>query len=228
MEYLADAAAHWNRPALTVLSFPVGGDERGAGEIKAGEVELTKGWIVALLQEPPLPLSESDQMLLASAPKTQGLPFAMCSTTTAGPRPQFWLPSFGLLCVGNCITGPPPQMIFPGLAGERKAVNTVSPTPLVRSSPGESEGIEMTGTMVRVMMFQSSLTETGITGWMLSTFWVFFSCSKFKFMLFWNGTLMRLPTGFWASLASSSALCAESAGIATKNVVNAADVLILP
>jgi len=50
--------------------------------------------------------------------------------------------------------------------------------------------------MVRVMIFHSSLTEIGITGWMLRTFWVFFSGPKLRLVLFWNGTLTRLPTGF--------------------------------
>ncbi len=78
--------------------------------------------------------------------------------------------------------------------------------PLVLSMPGPSEGIEITGTMVRVMMFQSSLTEIGITGWMLRMFCVPLSGPKLKLVLFWNGRLIRLPTGFCASLASSSAL----------------------
>ena len=72
----------------------------------------------------------------------------------------------------------------------------------------------MTGTMVRVMMFHSSLTETGITGWMLRMFCVRLSGPTFRLVLFWNGTLIRLPTGFWASLASSSALSSARAGVA--------------
>jgi hypothetical protein len=60
--------------------------------------------------------------------------------------------------------------------------------------------------MVRVMMFHSSLTEMGITGWMLRMFWLRLSGPTFRLVLFWNGTLIRLPTGFCASLASSSAL----------------------
>ena len=35
--------------------------------------------------------------------------------------------------------------------------------------------MEITGTMVRVMMFHSLFTEIGITGWMLRTFCVPFS-----------------------------------------------------
>jgi hypothetical protein len=62
-----------------------------------------------------------------------------------------------------------------GTAGERKAVNTTSPMPLVRPSPGNIAGCEMIGTMVRVMTFHSELTSTGITGWMFRTFCVPFS-----------------------------------------------------
>ena len=62
------------------------------------------------------------------------------------------------------------------------------------------------------MMFQSLLTEIGITGWMLRMFCVPFSGPKLRLVLFWNGTLIRLPTGFCASLASSSALISACAG----------------
>ena len=37
---------------------------------------------------------------------------------------------------------------------------------------GAKSGIQITGTMVRVMMFQSLLIEIGITGWMLRMFCV--------------------------------------------------------
>ncbi len=75
-------------------------------------------------------------------------------------------------------------------------MKTVSPMPLVLSMSGPSEGMETTGTMVRVMMFQSLPTEIGITGCMFRTFCVPFSGPKLRFVLFWNGTLIRLPTGF--------------------------------
>ncbi len=94
-------------------------------------------------------------------------------------------------------------------------MNTVSPMPLVLSVPGPSDGIEITGTIVRVMMFQSLLISIGITGWMLRMFCVPFSGPKFKLVLFWNGRLIRLPTGFCASFASSSALISASAGTVT-------------
>ena len=99
-------------------------------------------------------------------------------------------------------------------------MNTVSPMPSVRSSPGPSDGIEITGTIVRVMTFQSSFTEIGITGWMLRMFCVPFSGPKFRLVLFWNGRLIRLPTGFCASLASSSALISAYAG-GTANAASA-------
>src|SRR5215471_10662220 len=41
---------------------------------------------------------------------------------------------------------------------------------------------------------------------MLRIFCVPFSGPKFKLVLFWNGRLMRFPTGFCASFASSSAV----------------------
>jgi hypothetical protein len=85
------------------------------------------------------------------------------------------LPSTALLLVGNCTTGPAPQIHSPGLAGDRNAVNVVSPMPVLLSMFGPSDGCQITGTMVRVMMFQSSLMETGITGWMLRMFCVPFS-----------------------------------------------------
>ena len=44
------------------------------------------------------------------------------------------------------------------------------PVVLPMSSP--SDGIQITGTMVRVMMFQSLLIEIGITGWILRMFCV--------------------------------------------------------
>ena len=62
------------------------------------------------------------------------------------------------MLVGSCSTGPAPQIRPLGSAGDRKAVKTMSPMPLVRSSPGNIAGCEITGRMVRVMMFQSGLT----------------------------------------------------------------------
>jgi len=69
--------------------------------------------------------------------------------------PQFLLPSSAVLLVGSWKTGPTPQIQCPGFAGDRNAVNTVSPMPLVAGSVGLSDGFQITGTIVRVMMFQS-------------------------------------------------------------------------
>jgi hypothetical protein len=74
--------------------------------------------------------------------------------------------------VGSCVTSPAPQIHCPGTAGDRNAVNWMSPRQFSRSPIGLSAGIEITGTMVRVMMFQSLLTDTGITGWMFRMFCV--------------------------------------------------------
>src|SRR5574338_268682 len=112
--------------------------------------------------------------------------------------------------------GPAPQIHSPGSAGDRKAVNWVSPMPFFEPTFGPSAGMWITGTMVRVMMFQSLFTSMGITGWMLRMFWVFRSGPKLRLVLFWKGTLMRLPTGFWASLASSTALSSARAWLAAK------------
>ena len=81
----------------------------------------------------------------------------------------------------------------------------------------------ITGTIVRVMMFHSLLTEIGITGWMLRMFCVPLSGPKLRLVLFWNGRLMRLPTGFWASFASSSALISAAAGTAKAAAVTRND-----
>ena len=48
---------------------------------------------------------------------------------------------------------------------------------------------------------------------------------KLKLVLFWNGTLIRLPTGFCASFASSSAdisACAGAAAPAATQIAPAA------
>ncbi len=79
--------------------------------------------------------------------------------------------------------------------------------------------------IVRVMMFQSSFTEIGITGWMLRMFCVPFSGPKLRLVLFWNGRLIRLPTGFCASFASSSALISACAGAAASSAPAASAVI---
>src|SRR5689334_15932785 len=86
--------------------------------------------------------------------------------------------------------------------------------PSLLGTSGPSDGFQITGTMVRVMMFQSLLTEIGITGWMLRMFWVPFSGPKLRLVLFWNGKLIKLPTGFCASFANSSSLNSARACVA--------------
>ncbi len=93
----------------------------------------------------------------------------------------------------------------------------MSPMPLARPSPWNIAGCEITGTMVRVMMFHSGLISKGITGWMFRMFCVPLNGPVLRLALYWNGTLIRLPTGFCASLASSSALISADAGMATDN-----------
>src|SRR5215472_12292062 len=96
--------------------------------------------------------------------------------TNDGPRPQRYDPSFEVELVGIWTIGPAPQINPPfGSAGDKNAEKSVGPMPLVRESPSKSAGCEITGTMVRVMMFHSGETSIGITGWMLRMFCVFFS-----------------------------------------------------
>src|SRR5271157_2868943 len=64
--------------------------------------------------------------------------------------------------------------------------------------------------MVRVMRFQSSLIESGMTGWTLAVYFIAFAGPMPKSQLFWMGTLMRLATGFWSFLASSASAAALS------------------
>ena len=94
----------------------------------------------------------------------------------------------------------------------------MSPKPLLAGVSGPSDGFQITGMIVRVMMFQSLSTEIGITGWMLRMFCVFFSGPKLRLALFWNGTLIRLPIGFCASFANSSALSSARAGAAATSI----------
>ena len=69
-----------------------------------------------------------------------------------------------------------PRSTRPGPAGDRKAVNTdVADAVLASDIRSPSAGIEITGRIVRVMMFQSLSIEIGITGWIFRTFCVPFS-----------------------------------------------------
>lgn len=87
-----------------------------------------------------------------------------------GPTPHLPLPSARSVAVGTRKTGPAPQTTpeADGAFGEKKRLWTVSPRPnwLV---PGPVTSFwAMMGRMVREMMFQSVLRETGMTGWTLA------------------------------------------------------------
>src|SRR5271165_2103677 len=148
------------------------------------------------------PQPAKDHWLFASAPITQ-CP-GMVSTTRDGPALHLPLPNSEAVDVGNVIVGPTPQVSLPEFAGERNTVGLMSPSPNSLSIPGAGEGWLMMGIIVRVIRFQSLFKLIGITG---STFR--FHCVASlgpmpKLKLFWKGTLMRLATGFWVSLASFS------------------------
>lgn len=75
---------------------------------------------------------------------------------------------------------PAPQIHSLGADGDKKAESWTSPMPFVRSPTGT--GAEITGTMVRVMRFQSGFTLNGTTGWKLTTCWVSLSGPTFGLM----------------------------------------------
>src|SRR5216683_697099 len=155
------------------------------------------------------------QTLFASTPKTQ-CP-GMASRTADGPRPHVDCdPTFTEVAVGKVATGPTPQINFPGFAGDRNAVKLMLLRPKLPLPPGVKLGCDTSGMIVRVMRFQSWLKVIGTTGWMLRTFWVLplLLGGPFpKLVLFWNGTLTTLATGFCAILASiSSSFCFAASG----------------
>src|ERR1035441_8181269 len=75
----------------------------------------------------------------------------------------------------------------------------------------------LTGMIVRVMRFQSSLMESGITGWMLAVYFIALAGPMPKSQLFWMGTLTRLAMGFWSFLASSASAALSSLGASWAN-----------
>ncbi len=107
---------------------------------------------------------------------------------------------------------------FAGIGGRQEGGELQIADPVGAAVPGPSDGCEITGRMVRVMTFQSLSISIGITGWMFRMFCVPFSGPKLKLVLFWNGTLIRLPTGFCASFASSSADISAPAGAASAHM----------
>ena len=79
-----------------------------------------------------------------------------------------------------------------------------SPSPVVPDPPVKLGWLTM-GRIVRVMTFQSSVTWSGMTGWMLRTFCVpEFPGPYPRPMLSWKGMLIMSATGFCAALASFS------------------------
>src|SRR3954468_9334586 len=81
------------------------------------------------------------------------------------PPPHTLEPRVELLAVGICTTGPTPHsQPLTGFLGERNAENVVGPVPNGTVWIGCSDGCQISGRMVRVMMFQSAFTWIGITG----------------------------------------------------------------
>jgi hypothetical protein len=100
-------------------------------------------------------------------------------------------------------------MSRPGFDGEKNALATTSPMPFIRVP--SAAGCDVSGMITRRMTLVERLTGNGITGWMLSSVAVASRSPRPKSQLPCNGTLIRLATGFWVCLASSSASCAEAA-----------------
>src|SRR5262245_4831079 len=88
----------------------------------------------------------------------------MTNPTADGPALHFSVPSRESVAVGNVNAEPRPQVNLPGLAGERNRVGLMSPRPKALGNPGAGDGMLMTGVIVRVMRFHSSLIWSGITG----------------------------------------------------------------
>src|SRR5512139_3513641 len=86
--------------------------------------------------------------------------------TAVGPRPHFSAPSTTWVAVGNKKTGPAPQIQPPavGAFGEKNRLAVVSPRPDSFDVAAGKSRRSTSGTMVRVIRFQSSLSENGTTG----------------------------------------------------------------
>ena len=97
--------------------------------------------------------------------------------------------------------------------------------PLTRSSPGAKPGCEITGTMVRVIRFQSSLSVIGRTGWMLRTFCVWWSGPALNVVLFCKGRLIMLAIGFCAALANASVSSPDAAPAASDSTAMNANII---
>lgn len=140
-------------------------------------------------------------MLFINPPKTHG-PWIV-SATNVGPADHFSVPRLSSVAVGNWNTGPAPQIMLPGFAGEMYPWYWISPRPNSSPTPGASSGWYIKGVITLLIRFQFSAILTGITGWTLRIYWRSSSGPTPKLKLFWKGTLMRSLTGFWLFLARS-------------------------
>jgi hypothetical protein len=70
-------------------------------------------------------------------------------------------PRTSSVAVGRIKVGPTPHVNEEAAEGEIKAVKLRSPRPFTRPSPVIASGWEITGSIVRVMRFQSSPKENG-------------------------------------------------------------------
>src|SRR5262249_36150731 len=113
----------------------------------------------------------NDQMLFASTPATILSPDH--TRTAVGPPPHTLEPRVASLIVGACTIGPiPHSQPFVSFLGVRKMETLVGAEPNDAMWAGAKLGFQTRGTMVRVMMFQSSLRWIGMTGSISRTFCV--------------------------------------------------------
>ncbi|MFC6980720.1 hypothetical protein [Microbulbifer taiwanensis] len=80
------------------------------------------------------------------------------------------MPSRSSVVVGSRNTGPAPQVIpfAVGSFGEKNRLWVVAPRPVWVPLPGKILRWLITGSMVRLIRFQLSLIEMGMTGWIFS------------------------------------------------------------
>jgi len=94
-------------------------------------------------------------------------------------------------------------MTLPGLAGDTNRLSDVSPTPKIESvSP---TGTLLSGMIDRLMIFHFSPVN-GMTGWMFMLKSVRSYGPVLTFQLVWNGSEIRLASGFWTVCARSASL----------------------
>ena len=68
------------------------------------------------------------------------------------------------VAAGSNSTGPTPQMRRPAFEGEKNAVATMSPNPLMRELAEPAPGCDVSGMMTRKTMFVDGLIANGTTG----------------------------------------------------------------